>query len=151
MDESYRTIWDNNVTKENNRPSDVKGQRIGKPEARQELARQVTAELEEFSLRDLSEKLKVSHNALWRLVNGESKMRASTLRAIREGLDQFKRELPAEGQLAGLVRSLPGLNRAQRSAVERPIAMAILEVYLAADLDQPGWLRRIAKGRRGGD
>lgn len=135
------------MTKQHKRTGNVKGQRLGAPEMRTELAREVEAALEGFSLRELSDRLKVSHNALWRLVNQDSRIRASTLRAIREGMDQLNDERPSEALLGSFVRSLPGLAQAQLKVTEQAIAKTILRAYDELDLDEPRWLRRVAGER----
>jgi len=107
----------------------------------------VAALTAEASLRELASLFGVSHNAIWKLLQGHD-VRPSTLRRIRQGLlgseeaEAFDR---LQGALATLLRPR-GATIVRK--MERRLAAAATEGFEEAGLSVPPWVRWLEAGKR---
>lgn len=99
------------------------------------------------SLRELADVLGVSHQAVWKLLQGRS-LRRSTLRRIADGL-AGSREAVAFDQLLDALGTLLGpVRAAERRSIERKLGEAVEEAFRRARQPAPEWVGWLSEGRR---
>jgi hypothetical protein len=120
--------------------------RRGKPEDHAELRAAVEGYLtaSSMSLRELAQRVEVSHTALSRFLAGAG-LRAATARAIQEGLARTDEE-ELVGRLRGSLRQLlVAVGEKRIRAVERVLGAELTRALLEAGVPVPHWVVRLGE------
>ena len=102
---------------------------------------------DQASLRELAEVLGVSHQSLFKLLQGR-RLRPSTLRRIAQGLAGSREAVAFDQLLDALSTLLRSLRAAERRSIERRLGEVVEEAFRGARQPVPRWVPWLNEGRR---